>query len=254
MKRIISIFLIATVIMSLLVVGIIPSSAATTSSSVTVTEAKMDKNGSVNVKWKALSNCQYYRIFYKIDNTGWVKAADVHFSAQGRYYPRQIMNKRITVPLYKIGSGIAAKPVGIYITVRGMNRNKQYNTSFKSYLSYANTLQAFAPRMYLQNLDSGKATFTVCDPLKINNSTKFRVFYRNGNSWKAIGDYNKNNLGNMFAIVTLNVPLYRVNNTARFTVRGVNNRGQYTTPFLNNAVIENSPNYSTYQLYRLAAG
>lgn len=250
LKRLISILLIVTVMMSVSIAGSVTTSAAS-SDTITVTQARMDKNGFVNVSWKTLSYCRYYRVFYKIDNTGWVKAADV---SQGSYYYGQTMSKRISVPLYRIRSGNPTNVSRIYITIRGMDKNKRYNTSFRSYLSCSNQLQAFAPRMYLNSVESARATFIVSDPPNIDNSTKFRVFYHNGKTWKAIGDYNKNNFKNRVAIITLNVPLYKVNNKARFTVRGVNNSGQYTTPFLIDPIVANYPDYWTFNMYRLIAG
>lgn len=254
MKRFTSVLLVVTVIMSVLAVGNVTSSAASNSETITVTQANMGKNGAVTVKWKALSYCQYYRVFYKIDNTGWVKAADVHFTAQGRYYPGQIMTKSFSVPLYKMQSGNPNDVRKVYVTVRGMNRDKKFNTSYRTYFASFGQLKYFAPGMYLQNLDGGKATFVINDPQNINTSTKFRIFYRKGNTWKAIGDFNKNNFKNKFAIATLNVPLYKYKNKACFTARGINSKGQYTTPFLNNAVVENYPDYLTYKYYQFIAG
>jgi len=254
MKRFISIMLVVAVFVSAFVVGNITASAASNSETVSVTQTTVEKNGYVTVNWRTLSYCKYYRVFYKIDNTGWVKAADVSYTSQGNYYPGQIMKKRISVPLYRISSGSENDTVKIYVTVRGMDRDKNYNTSFRSYLVRSDKLMSFTPRLYLQSIESGKATFTVFDPAMINNSTKFRIFYRKGNAWKAIGDFNKNNFGNKIAIATLNVPLYKYNYKARFTVRGINESGQYTTPFLNDAVVVNYPDYRTYQLYRIVAG
>lgn len=254
MKRFTSIFLILTVIMSVLVVGNVSTSAASTSETVTVTQTNMSKNGSVYVKWRTLPYCKYYRIFYKIDNAGWTKAADVYYTSQGTFYPGQTMSRSITVPLNRIHSGKVNDTVKIYVTVRGMDKNKIYNTSFRSYLASSNPLQTYAPRMYLTSVDNGKATFAVGEPQNVNNSVKFRVFYKRGTDWKAIGDFNKIALGNRAAIVTLNVPLFRINGKAQFTVRGVDVKGQYTTPFLNDAVVENCPNYSTYRFYKFFAG
>lgn len=254
MKRFISLMLIVAVFVSAFAVGNITTSAASSTESVSVTNTTVEKNGYVTVNWRALSYCKFYRVFYKIDNTGWVKAADVSYTSQGNYYPGQIMKKRISVPLYRISSGSENNIVRIYVTVRGMDRNKNYNTSFRSYLVQFDKLVSFTPRLYLQNMESGRATFTIFDPSLISSSTKFRVFYRKGNNWKAIGDFNKNNFGNKCAIATLYVPLYKYNYKARFTVRGINNSGQYTTPFLSDAVVENYPNYQTYNFYRIVAG
>lgn len=254
MKRITSLFLIITVIMTMLVVGGVTTSAASTSQTITVTQTSMGKNGSVYVKWRTLPYCKYYRVFYKIENASWIKAADVHYTSQGSYYPGQTMYKYITVPMSNIHYGRVDDTVKIYVTVRGMDRDKKYNTSFRSYLASSRSLQNYAPQMYIASLDGSKATFTICDPSKINNSTKFRVFYRSSKGWKAIGDFNKNNLGNRFAVATLNVPLYKYNGVARFTVRGVNNKGQFTTPYLTDAVVENSPDFATYRWYKIIAG
>lgn len=254
MKRLVSVFLIVTVMMSVFVVSSVSTAAASNSETVAVTHAGMEKNGYVNVSWRALSYCKYYRVFYKINNTGWVKASDVYYTSQGNYYPGQVMKKSFTVPLYRIPSGNANTNVKIYVTVRGMDRDKRYNTSFRSYQVCTNQLQAFAPRMYLSSVESARATFTINDPSIIDNSYKFRVYYWNGKTWKAIGDYYKNNFRNKFAIVTLNVPLYRVNGAARFTVRGISSSGQYTTPFLQNAVVADYPNPWTFNMYRLIAG
>ncbi len=254
MKRFTSILLIMTVIMSVFVVGDVSASAASKSESVTVTQAYMGKNGAVTVKWKALSYCKYYRVFYKFDNASWVKAADVHFLAQGRYYPGQTMTKSFNVPLYKMKSGNANDVRKVYVTVRGMNRDKKFITSYRTYLAYFGQLKYLAPRMYLQNLDGNKATFVIGDPQFISTSTKFRIYYFQGYRWKSIGDFSKNNFRNRYAIATLYVPLYKYNNKARFSVVGINNKGQYTTPTLNDAVVENYPDIMTYKLYRLIAG
>ena len=254
MKRLVSVFLIVTLMMSAFVVSSVSTAAASNSETVAVTHVGIEKNGYVNVSWRALSYCKYYRVFYKINNNGWVKVSDVHFASQGNYYPGQVMKKSFTVPLYRIPSGNANTNVKIYVTVRGMDRDKRYNTSFRSYQVCSNQLQAFAPRMYLSSVESARATFTIFDPSNIDTSTKFRVFYRVRNNWKPIGDYYKNNLRNKFAVVTLNVPLYKVNNVARFTVRGINSSGQYTTPFLQNAVVADYPNPWTFNMYRLIAG
>ena len=123
MKRITSIFLIITVIMTMFVVGGATASAASSSESIAVTQTNMSKNGSVYVKWRTIPNIKYYRIFYKIDNASWIKAIDV--SA----YPSQTMSKTITVPLRNIHSGRVNDEVRIYVTVRGMDKNKKYITS-----------------------------------------------------------------------------------------------------------------------------
>ena len=254
MKRITSIFLIVTVIMSVFVVSSISTSAASNPETVSVTKTSMGKNGDVYVQWRTLPYCRYYRVFYKIDNAGWTKAADVYYTSQGNYYPGQTMSKQITVPLNKIHFGDANDTVRIYVTVRGMDANKTYNTSYRSYLVSSDTLKIFAPRMCLANIDNGKATFGIIEPQNVSNTAKFRVFFKRGANWKAIGDFNKSFLGNRAAFVTLNVPLYRVDGKAQFTVRGVDNNGQFTTPYLNDAVVENYPDYSTYRLYKFFAG
>lgn len=254
MKRFTSILLIITVITSVFVVGNVTTSAASNSETITVTQASMGKNGAVTVKWRTLPYCKYYRVFYKIDNAGWTKAADVYYTSQGTYYPGQTMSRSITVPLNRIHSGRVNDTVKIYVTVRGMDKNKTYNTSFRSYLVSSSTLQTYAPRMFLASVDNGKATFAIGEPQNVNNSAKFRVFFKRGTDWKAIGDFNKIAFGNRAAVVTLNVPLFKINGKAQFTVRGVDSKGQYTTPFLNDAVVENSPNYSTYRLYKFFAG
>ena len=91
MKRIVSVFLIVTVMMSVFAVSSVSTAAASNSETVAVTHAGIEKNGYVNVSWRALPYCKYYRVFYKINNTGWVKVSDVHFSSQGNYYPGQVM-------------------------------------------------------------------------------------------------------------------------------------------------------------------
>ena len=106
----------------------------------------------------------------------------------------------------------------------------------------------------MTSLENNLATFIVGDPQNVSESTKFRVFYKAASGWKAIGDFNKNNIGNRIAVMILNVPLYRVNGTARFTVRGINSKGQYSTPFLTDAVVENTPDYATYRWYKIIAG
>lgn len=164
------------------------------------------------------------------------------------------MSKQITVPLNKIHFGDSNDTVRIYVTVRGMDTNKTYNTSYRSYLVSSDTLKTFAPHMCLANIDNGKATFGIVEPQNVSNTAKFRVFFKCGANWKAIGDFNKSFLGNRAAFVTLNVPLYRVDGKAQFTVRGVDNNGQFTTPYLNDAVVENYPDYSTYRLYKFFAG
>ena len=253
MKRIISIFLMASVLLSVLAVSGVTASAAS-SETVNITSAKMDKNGTVSVSWRTLSYCKYYRVFYKIDNTGWVKAADVSYNAQGNFFPGQVMTKKFTVPLYRMAAGNGTETRRIYVTVRGMDRDKKYNTDYRACLAYSNSLFSFTPRLFLQNVQSARATFAVYDPQNIDTSTKFRVFYRRGNSWKAIGDFYKNNAGYRFAVVTLNVPLYKYDNKALFTVRGINDSGQYTTPYLNNAVVPNYPDLNTYQLFSWVCG
>lgn len=254
MKKMTSILLFITVIMTMLVVGGATASAETGSESIAVTQTNLNKNGSVFVKWRTIPNCKYYRIFYKIDNASWIKALDVSATSQGTYYPSQTMSKYISVPLRNIHSGRVNDAVRIYVTVRGMDKNKKYITSYRSYLASSSNLQSFAPRMYMSSLDNAKATFVVSDPQNVNESTKFRVFYKTASGWKAIGDFNKNNVGNRIAIMTLNVPIYRVNGKARFTVRGINSKGQYSTPFLTDAVVENTPDYATYRWYKIIAG
>lgn len=254
MKRITSIFLIVTVIMSVLIVGSVSTSAASEPDIIVVTRKNMDKTGSIDVQWRTRCYCKYYRVYYKINNSDWVRAAEVYYKEQGDYYIGQIMKKRISAPLNKIQSGSENTPVKIYVTVRGLNYEKQFTTSFSPYLSYSGNLGTLAPRLYLSRVENKRATFTIFDPPNISNSTKFRVYYWDGKTWKAIGDYSKGKSGSKGAMLTINVPQYKYKGIARFTVRGINNKGQHTTPFLNNAVVGNYPDYRTFQKYKSIAG
>lgn len=150
------------------------------------------------ITWNAVPDTCKYRVFYK-NGSSW-KAIGVTDKTSYTYKGAEL-GKSMTY------------------TVRCINSAGKYISAFDS-AGYKFTLNLATPEIKsvaTQGLNSAKITWN-----KVSGAAKYRVFYKNGSSWKKIGD-----TANTYFTVNKMDP----KTTYIFTVRCISSKGSYESLF-----------------------
>ena len=157
------------------------------------------KKGDVYLTWNKVNGASYYRVFFKGGSqTGWKKIADVtgtSYTWSGGEY-----NTEYT------------------FTVRCVSADGSFESGYDQ-VGIKTTTKIDTP--YVKNV-SGSGASSVISWNAVGKGGKYRVFYKNGSSWKKIGDTDKTTY--TFTGVTLGKPV-------TYTVRCVNSSGKFVSDY-----------------------
>ena len=171
-----------------------------------ITKFENTKNGT-KLTWDAVAGAQKYRVYYKNQNGNWVKMID---TAATSYVDSTVQNGKT-----------------VTYTVRCISADSAGFTSAYSNTGWSHTYRYYNVTPALKEImDDQENDFYAWIDDSIAEVTDYMIFVKEGSSWRSIGTV-KNYKGWVYH----NRHRLTAGQTYTFTVRGVDSKGYYITPY-----------------------
>ena len=171
-----------------------------------ITKFENTKNG-IKITWDAVAGAQKYRVYYKNQNKNWVRMID---TASTSYVDSSVQNGK-----------------SVTYTVRCINSTGTDFTSSYSSTGWTHTYRYYNVTPALKEIMNDQENdFYAWVNDSIAEVTDYVIFVKEGSSWRKIGT-----LKNYKGWIYHNKHRLTAGQTYTFTVRGIDSKGYYITPY-----------------------